>query len=107
MIIRNCREACREFQSGIRLASYLVRAPNSRSERHELKSPVLWELGALTNPWDQVFYSCKSQLDHIMPDMYHSPDAMLLYTDTQVQYQRGTGGSYVEKPAEILRQASG
>ncbi len=28
----------------------------------------------------------------------------LLYT--QVQYQRGTGGSYVEKPAETLRLAS-
>ncbi len=43
-----CREACRDTQSSIRLASHLVRAPNSRSGGHEFESPVWRELGALT-----------------------------------------------------------
>ncbi len=37
-----CREACRDTQTSIRLASHLVRAPNSRSRGHELEFPVHW-----------------------------------------------------------------
>jgi hypothetical protein len=42
----------------LRLASLLVKAPNSRSRGHEFESPVRQELGALTKkwkvPWGQV-----------------------------------------------------
>ena len=34
--------------ANIRLASHLVRAPNSRSGGHEFESLMRWELGALT-----------------------------------------------------------
>ncbi len=37
-----------ETESSIRLASHLVKAPNSRSGGHEFKSPRPRELGALT-----------------------------------------------------------
>jgi hypothetical protein len=37
-----------ETQISIRLASHLVRDPNSRSGGHEFESPMRWELGALT-----------------------------------------------------------
>jgi hypothetical protein len=37
-----CREACRDTQTSIRLASHLVKAPNSRSGGHELEFPVHW-----------------------------------------------------------------
>jgi hypothetical protein len=36
----NCREACRDTQTSIRLASHLVREPNSRSGGHEFVSPL-------------------------------------------------------------------
>ncbi len=42
-----CREACRDTQTH-RLASHLVRAPNSRSGGHEVEFPVRQKLGALT-----------------------------------------------------------
>jgi hypothetical protein len=41
-----CREACRDSDYSIRLASHLVRAPYSRFGGREFKSPM--ELGALT-----------------------------------------------------------
>jgi hypothetical protein len=37
-----------EAETSIRLASHLVRMPNSRSGGHELESPVWRELHALT-----------------------------------------------------------
>ncbi len=47
-IIRGCRESCRDTQTIFRLASHLVRTPNSRSGGHEIESPMQKELGALT-----------------------------------------------------------
>jgi hypothetical protein len=41
-------EACRDTQTNFRLASHLVRAPNSRYGGHEFESPMQQELGALT-----------------------------------------------------------
>jgi hypothetical protein len=100
-IIRNCRKAYRDTQISIRLASYLVRAPNSRSERHELKAPVWWELGALT----EVGRSLGSGLlDHIMPDMYVSlADATSLHRHPSalLTSKRGTGWSYVKTQTSI------
>jgi hypothetical protein len=43
-----CREACQDTQISIRLASHLVRAPNSRFGGHEFEYPVRLVLGALT-----------------------------------------------------------
>ncbi len=47
---RGCKnkERERDTQTSIRLASHLVRAPNSRSGGHEFESPVRRQLGALT-----------------------------------------------------------
>jgi hypothetical protein len=45
-------------QTVIRLASHLVRVPNSRSWEHEFEFPAWWELAALTKveySWGQVF----------------------------------------------------
>ncbi len=44
----HCREACWDTQTSIRLASHLVRAPNSSSRGHEFESPMWRELSALT-----------------------------------------------------------
>jgi hypothetical protein len=48
-------------QTIIRLASNLVRAPNSRSRGHEFESPMQQELGVLTKSgktlWVRSFYN--------------------------------------------------
>ncbi len=46
-----------ETQTSIRLASHLVRVPDSRSGGHELKSPLRRQLGALTKKWKDPFHS--------------------------------------------------
>ncbi len=45
------------------LASYLVRAPNSRSGGHEFKSPVRQELGALTKSGKTLGVRCFYKLN--------------------------------------------
>jgi hypothetical protein len=61
-----------ETQTSNRLASYLVRVPNSRSGRHEFESPVLQKLDLLTKKWKdpsgQVFLHhcmCNAQIVHV------------------------------------------
>jgi hypothetical protein len=46
-ILSECKEACRDTKTSIRLASHLVRAPDSRCGGHEFESPLQRELGAL------------------------------------------------------------
>jgi hypothetical protein len=55
----SCKREPAETQTSIRLASHLIRAQNSRTGRHEFKSPMPRKLVALTkkwkDPWGQVF----------------------------------------------------
>jgi hypothetical protein len=108
-------------QTSIRLASHLVRAPNSWSGWHEFESFAFKELGALTKveePLGQVFQQWWPQRDQVMRDMcsthsadWHvtgrltcptpqTADNAFLLNQARIQYQHGTGGSTVEKPAE-------
>ncbi len=111
-------------QTSIRLASHLVRAkaPNYGSGGYEHKSPMRQNLSALTKSGktlgvrsvcsgdpDVITWSCQSvwlrntrSLAHHWQT--HLPDATAddtsLLNQAHVQYQSGTGGSTIEKPAE-------
>ncbi len=65
----HCTEACQDSDYSIRLASHLVRAPNSRFGGHEFEFPIRQDLGALTkkwkDPWVQVFLQWWLQHDHM------------------------------------------
>ncbi len=65
----HCREACWDTQTSIRLASHLVRVPNSRSGGHEFESPIQREFSARTKSGKTLgvrsFYSILDKLNSL------------------------------------------
>jgi hypothetical protein len=115
-----------ETQASIRLASHLVRVPNSLSGGREFESPALASSRHSVNIedlWGTFFYigdpdmilscwhvaqclfrwGCKTHITWQITDRLTCPTlrqtirTVLLYT--QMQYQSGTGGHYAKKPA--------
>jgi hypothetical protein len=77
---RYCREACRDTQTSIRLASHLVRVHYSSSEGHEFETPGWRELSAPTKVERSLgsgFSSVVNPRDHVMPDMYSTVSVWL------------------------------